>query len=170
MAHVIWIENGQVAKAVLPRSDLPPDAQGAQLLESGRLPFPRGTPHVVISGDHAAAAVPPSQLRVDFATATVSIAAPVAGSLSEADYAEAIQAHIDATAHARGYGHGALLASYVASTVPAWAAEAQTFIKWRDTVWLAAYGLLGAVKAGEAAAPDLPALIGNLPPIVWPAA
>lgn len=170
MAHVIWIENGVLAKAALPRSDLPPGAQVDELLESGRLPFPRGTPHVVISGDHAAAAVPPSQLRVDFDTATVSISAPAEKALSETDYAEAIQAHIDATAHARGYGNGALLASYVASTVPAWAAEAQTFIKWRDAVWLAAYGLLGAVKAGEAAAPDLPALIGNLPAIVWPAA
>ncbi len=84
------------------------------------------------------------------------------------DYSAAIQAHIEATAQQRNYGSSALLASYVTSTVPAWAAEAQAFVAWRDAVWLAAYGLLGAVKAGEIPAPSMAGLVGLLPPITWP--
>lgn len=170
MAHVIWISGDKIAKAALPVSQLNPEQQVTAMRDAGVLPFPPDAPHVVLANDHPAAGLPPAQLVVDFATASVAPRAAPPPQLTESDYAEAIQAHIDATAHARGYGNGALLASYVASTVPAWAAEAQTFIKWRDAVWLAAYGLLGAVKAGEAAAPDLPVLIGNLPPIDWPPA
>jgi hypothetical protein len=170
MAHVIWLNGDTLAKAALPASPLNPEQQMAAMREAGVLPFPPGAPHVVMADDHAAAGLSPAQLVVDFATSSITPRPAPLRQLTESDYAEAIQAHIDATAHARGYGNGALLASYVASSVPAWAAEAQTFIKWRDAVWLAAYGLLGAVKAGEAAAPDLPVLIGNLPAIVWPAA
>jgi uncharacterized membrane protein YeiH len=73
----------------------------------------------------------------------------------EEDYSQAIQAHIETTAQLRGYGNSALLASYVASTVPAWAAEAKAFVAWRDAVWLAAYSLLGAVNVGQAEAPTV---------------
>ena len=169
MAHVIWQSGDTIVKAALPASTLTPEHQVAAMRDAGVLPFPPGTPHIVLADDHIAAPLPSSQLVVDFASANVTPRAAPPRQLTESDYADAIQAHIDTAAHARGYGNGALLASYIASTVPAWAAEAQTFIKWRDSVWLAAYGLLGSVKAGETAAPDLPVLIGNLPPIVWPA-
>ncbi|OYW55970.1 MAG: hypothetical protein B7Y80_03515 [Hyphomicrobium sp. 32-62-53] len=169
MAHVIWKSADRFAKAALPKSHLPPDEQLAALREAGLLPFPSDTPHIVLADNHAAAALPASQVSVDWATGAVAILPKPAILPAEADYAEAIQSHIDSVAHARGYGNGAMLASYVASTVPAWAAEAQTFVAWRDAVWLAAYGRLGAVKAGEADPPAISALIGLLPPISWPA-
>ncbi len=87
---------------------------------------------------------------------------------AQEDYSQAIQAHIEATAQLRSYGNSALLASYVASTVPAWAAEAKAFVAWRDAVWLAAYSLLGAVNAGETPAPTMSGLVSLLPPITWP--
>ena len=85
-----------------------------------------------------------------------------------ADFAAAIQSHIDATAKARGYNGPATLASYVASTIPAWAAEAQAFVAWRDAVWIYAYGELAKVQAGQRTQPTVDEIVSELVPIVWP--
>jgi hypothetical protein len=87
---------------------------------------------------------------------------------TEADFAAAIQEHIDATAKSRGYADGVALAGYTASTVPAWAAEAVAFVAWRDAVWLAAYAKLAAVQAGQREAPEIEGLIAELPQVKWP--
>lgn len=81
----------------------------------------------------------------------------------------AVQTHIDATARARGYGDGALLASYHASTIPSWAAEATAFVAWRDEVWVAAYQINADVAAGLRPLPTVAEVLAELPPIVWPA-
>ena len=88
--------------------------------------------------------------------------------LTEKDYAEAIQEHVDATARAKGYADGVALAGYSTSTIPAWAAEAQTFIGWRDQVWLYAYTELAKVQGGQREVPTIAELIGELPTINWP--
>lgn len=80
----------------------------------------------------------------------------------------AIQAHVDAQAQGRRYDNGNSLASYVASTNPEWAAEAQAFVAWRDAVWFYAYTELDAVMAGEREQPTIEDFIGELPEIVWP--
>jgi hypothetical protein len=85
----------------------------------------------------------------------------------ETTFAAAIQAHIDATAKARGYADGVACASYVASTVPAWADEARLFIAWRDAVWVYAYQQLAAVQTGARPMPDVATIIGELPAIGW---
>jgi len=90
--------------------------------------------------------------------------------LTQADYAAAIQLMIDETARSRKYSDGASLASYVASTVPAWAAEAQVFVSWRDAVWIYAYGEFAKVQAGQRAQPTIIEIISELPMISWPAA
>lgn len=80
----------------------------------------------------------------------------------------AVQAHIAATARARGYDNGMALAGYVNSTVPPWKAEAEAFIAWRDAVWLFVFEKLAQVQAGKAAPPESPeALIAALPQIDW---
>ena len=94
----------------------------------------------------------------------LTVPAPV-----EADYSSAIQTHVDATARARGYSDGYGLASYLASQVPQWAAEAIAFVAWRDAVWLYAYQELSKVQAGQRAQPAVTELIGELPAITWPA-
>lgn len=84
------------------------------------------------------------------------------------DYAAAIQSHVDATAKARGYADGVALAGYSTSTVPAWAAEAQAFIGWRDSVWLYAYLELSQVQSGQKPPQAIADFVGNLPTIDWP--
>lgn len=81
----------------------------------------------------------------------------------------AICEHIDQTARQQGYEGGAALASYIASTNPAWVAEARAFIIWRDAVWLSAHAELAKIAngAGEFSAKE--SVIGALPPIDWSA-
>lgn len=87
---------------------------------------------------------------------------------TESDYANAIQAHIDAVARSKNYADGFALASYVNSTVPAWAAEATSFVAWRDQVWVYAYTELAKVQSGQRPQPTIAELVSELPQIVWP--
>lgn len=84
-------------------------------------------------------------------------------------FRRAIQAHIDATAQARGYDSGVTCASYVGSTIPAWAAEAAAFVAWRDAVWAYAHGELAKVEIGERVQPAVPEIMRELPSTDWPA-
>lgn len=87
---------------------------------------------------------------------------------TQADYAAAIQAHVDAAARDRSYHDGVHLASYVASTNVVWAAEAAAFVAWRDAVWAYAYAQLAAVAAEEREQPTVAELVGELPEMEWP--
>lgn len=87
---------------------------------------------------------------------------------TEAVFAKAIQTHIDATAKAKNYGDGTACASYSNSTNPAWAAEAQAFIAWRDAVWVYVYTQLAAVQSNQRTAPTVQGFISELPAMVWP--
>jgi hypothetical protein len=88
---------------------------------------------------------------------------------TQTDYAAAVQAHIDGTARSKGYADGFALASYVNSTIAAWAAEAAAFVTWRDQVWVYAYTELAKVQAGQRPQPTIENLIAELPAITWPA-
>lgn len=87
---------------------------------------------------------------------------------TQQDYAAAIQARVDEVAASRGYHDGVHLASYVASTVPKWAAEAAAFVAWRDAVWTYAHAQLAAVQAGEREQPTVMEFVAELQPISWP--
>lgn len=76
----------------------------------------------------------------------------------------AIDAAVEGQARSLGYNSAAHCASYVASTVPDWAAEATAFVAWRDAVWIAAFAHAGAVESGQAP-PTLDAALAALP--VW---
>jgi len=84
------------------------------------------------------------------------------------DYRIAIQAHIDATARQRDYDGGVSCASYVNSTNPQWAAEAQAFVAWRDAVWSYAFQELAKVENGEREQPTIDEFLSELPQIEWP--
>jgi uncharacterized membrane protein YgcG len=92
----------------------------------------------------------------------------VAPPLTSADYAAAVQLHIDSTAKIREYADGVACASYSSSTVPQWAADAAAFVPWRDSVWTTVYSVMSAVQAGSRPAPTIEALIAELPSITWP--
>jgi hypothetical protein len=83
-------------------------------------------------------------------------------------YAAAITTHIEAVARSRQYDSALSLSSYVASSVPGWAAEAAAFVAWRDAVWSYALTEMGEVQSGERAPPTVEALIAELPAIAWP--
>jgi hypothetical protein len=85
-----------------------------------------------------------------------------------AQFQTAIQTHVDATARAKDYHDGNALAGYINSTVSQWAGEAETFIAWRDAVWLHAYSELGKVTGGQRQIPTVETFIAELPAIIWP--
>lgn len=86
-----------------------------------------------------------------------------------ADHAAAVAALVDARvegqARALGYTSAAHLASYTASGVPDWAAEARAFVAWRDSVWLAVFEARAQAEAAGAA-PSPEAILECLPD--WP--
>ncbi|MDH7787635.1 hypothetical protein QBD01_003662 [Ochrobactrum sp. 19YEA23] len=85
-----------------------------------------------------------------------------------AQYRAAIQSLIDRTANERQYDDGNSLASYVNSTVPEWAAEAQAFVAWRDQIWSYALGELEKVQTGQREQPSSGDFLAELPAFEWP--
>lgn len=83
------------------------------------------------------------------------------------DYENAIQAHVDATARSKQFRDAVTLASYVNSTVVQWATEAQSFVVWRDAVWVYAYTELEKFQSGEREQPSVDDFINELPVIEW---
>lgn len=84
------------------------------------------------------------------------------------DYENAIQNLVDSTARERQFRDGVTLASYIGSTKPKWAAEAQAFVAWRDNVWHYAYGELAKVQAGQRQRPTVDQFLTEIAPIAWP--
>lgn len=84
------------------------------------------------------------------------------------DYENAIQNLVDTTARERQFRDGVTLASYIGSTIPRWAAEAQAFVAWRDNVWFYAYGELTKFQAGQRPQPTVDQFLGEIARIAWP--
>jgi len=82
-------------------------------------------------------------------------------------YRKAIQSLIDGKAQEKQYDSGATLASYVNSTVPQWASEAQAFVVWRDQVWAYALAELAKVQSGERPQPSVEDFLAELPAFEW---
>jgi hypothetical protein len=83
------------------------------------------------------------------------------------DYETAIQEVVDATANGKLFRDGVTLASYVSSTNPQWATEAQAFVAWRDAVWGYAYAELEKVTTGQRSQPTVDEFVAELPVITW---
>jgi hypothetical protein len=86
-----------------------------------------------------------------------------------AGYKAAFDAHLDAVAQERQYDNRLTIVAYLSSTNPAWAAEAEAFIGWRDTCLGKMFELLAAVEAGEIQPPTIDQFISAMPVIGWPA-
>ena len=104
-------------------------------------------------------------MSIDFSKAVTAEAKAAAAqaALMEA-VRQAVDAHVEATAKGKGYNSAAHCASYAASTVDAWAAEAAAFIAWRDAVWLAVFA--GMADPPEDLSPA--SVVEALPSIQWP--
>lgn len=106
--------------------------------------------------------------RVDGVVRYVTETRPETAAETEARFAAAVQAHIDATAKSKNYTDGNSCASYATSTNATWKAEAEAFVAWRDAVWTSVYATMDAVEAGTETAPTVSALVAGLPAIAWP--
>lgn len=98
-------------------------------------------------------------------TAEQKAAAQKAAAL--AGYKTAFDAHLDAIAQERQYDNRLTIVAYLSSTNPAWAAEAEAFIGWRDACLGKMFELLAAVEAGEIQPPTIEEFIGAMPAISW---
>lgn len=129
----------------------------------GQCPSPPN-PIYLPNGDH----VHVPEIGVDYSGYSLTEWVMEPPALTSQDFATAIQTHIDAIAKTRDYGDGVSLASYASSTVPGWAAEATTFIAWRDAVWAYAYQEMAKVEQNLRPTPTISELISELPTITWP--
>jgi hypothetical protein len=77
----------------------------------------------------------------------------------------ATQERLDRFAGTRGYEGILSACTYVTSTVPKFAAEAQYCVEARDATWVAAYEMLDEVKAGTLSPEDA---LAALPALQWP--
>jgi len=81
-----------------------------------------------------------------------------------ASYTAAVQSHLDDVAVSWNYLSILSAASYAASTVPQFQAEALALIAWRDAVWLDCYTKQAAIQAGTQPIPASPAaFVATLP-------
>lgn len=87
--------------------------------------------------------------------------------VTEQDYTNAIQKHLDNVAKSKQYNDALSLASYRDSSITQWASEAATFISWRDSVWVYAYTELQKVQNQLRTQPTVEEFIQELPVIQW---
>lgn len=85
----------------------------------------------------------------------------------KAEFNSAIQLFIDKQAKLKEYESALHCASYINSTNPQWQQEAQTFVAWRDAVWLYAYSELALIQSGEKPLPAIQQFLDGLPDLVW---
>lgn len=83
-----------------------------------------------------------------------------------AELESAVNAHMDASARARGYDDHRSAISYATSTNATWAHEGAAFGAWRDAVWDYCITLEVGVKSGNTATPSADQLIAALPALV----
>lgn len=78
-----------------------------------------------------------------------------------------IQNMLDSFARTRGYDSIISAASYTASAVPQFAAEAARCVALRDQVWAACYAIMADVQAGTRTLPTVEQVIAELPALTW---
>lgn len=83
----------------------------------------------------------------------------------KAQLIEQVQNYMDSQCQALGYDNGFACASYIASSVPKFKAEAEHFVLWRDQVWSYCYAELDKFEQGKR---DIPTdIIAELPKLEW---
>lgn len=86
-----------------------------------------------------------------------------------ADYGAAARKVMDEKVKEHDYQYGIDNAcTYVSSSVPAYKADAEALVAWRDAVWVTAYQIFAEVQAGQRAAPTISKFLSELPALTWP--
>ncbi len=81
---------------------------------------------------------------------------------------EFIADYINKIAQSRGYDSTLSISTYSNSTIPAWRAESETFIAWRDLVLSQAYEYFYEVAQGMHPIPNMQEIEAMIPSIKWP--
>lgn len=92
----------------------------------------------------------------------------VAKQPAQEDYKRAIVAMLDEKAQERRYDSALSLSTYATSSNPAWYAEANAFVTWRDSVWAYAYEQLALVAIARRPLPTVEDFLKELPAFTWP--
>ena len=87
-------------------------------------------------------------------------------SVTQKDYENAVQNHLDSAAQSKGYDNTYTCLSYLSSTNAKWKNESAAFNAWRDSVWLKCHELLAA-WASTGIQPTIAEVIAALPVITW---
>lgn len=88
--------------------------------------------------------------------------------LTQADFAAAVQDHLDAKAREREYDSLLTAVTYRNDPNAQYAAEAAALIEWRSDVWTYATAELAKVQNGTRPTPTVAEFIAELPGFVWP--
>jgi hypothetical protein len=76
--------------------------------------------------------------------------------------------YLDTVAQERQYDSAISCASYVSSTIPAWKAQADAFVSWRDSVFTYTIAQVQLMQSGERSVPTFEEFKTELPEMVWP--
>lgn len=148
---------------------------GVDLLVVGKLYLPSenpGEPGDLILGWHVAAAFKAQEQPAGWLAFEIVPPAgmPTLGQVfvpTLSDYEALLDNHVETAVSVKGYKSAASCASYINSAIPAWKADAEAFLAWRDTFWAQAYARLTKVQNGEVE-PSMAALLASLPKMQWP--
>lgn len=76
--------------------------------------------------------------------------------------------YLDTVAQRRQYDSAISCASYINSTIPAWKAQAEAFVSWRDSVFTYTIAQVQLMQSGQRSVPSFEEFKTELPEIVWP--
>lgn len=75
---------------------------------------------------------------------------------------------LDSVAQERQYDSAISCASYVSSSIPAWKAQADAFVNWRDSVFTYTIAQVQLMQSGQRSVPTFEEFKTELPEMVWP--
>ncbi|WP_051320401.1 hypothetical protein [Cupriavidus sp. amp6] len=92
---------------------------------------------------------------------------PAPESIADA-YIGALQQVMDSTARSRGYDDIKSAITYLQSSIPKFAAEANSMCAWRDAVWRYGLNEIAYVQSAFKPLPSLEEFVSAMPSIEWP--
>ncbi len=168
MTMYILVDNNQYVREVIPGIDFTLDNIPANVV-SVRIIEPT---HSIF--DHVERLDPSYNPETQEWTVSYSVT-PLTGAAFEtavkvynASVSDAIQRLLDNAARDREYDNILSLCSYLDSSIPLFAAEAQVAKQWRDDIWGYCEAVRMQVLSGQRPAPTVEQLMTELPVPNWP--
>lgn len=79
----------------------------------------------------------------------------------------AIQWHLDAVSHTRGYDNILSLCTYATSSIPQFKLEGQAGVDFRDACWGKCYQIMVEFYSGNRSLPTIEGVLSEMPEIGW---